>query len=64
MNYERFKVTLLERYDFTERGYCEKFREARLEGHKSPSQFIFRLKTVSPSGLSSRKWSKPWAWLI
>ena len=44
MNYERLKVALLERYDFTERGYREKFREARLEGHESPSQFIFRLK--------------------
>ena len=40
MNYERFKVALLERYDFTEQGYCEKFREARPEGHKSSSQFM------------------------
>ena len=44
MDYERLKVALLERYDFTERGYREKFREARPEGHESPSQFIFRLK--------------------
>ena len=44
MDYERLKVALLERNDFTERGYCEKFREARPEGHESPSQFIFRLK--------------------
>ena len=44
MDYERFKVALLERHDFTERGYREKFREARPEGHESPSQFIFRLK--------------------
>ena len=44
MDYERLKVAFLERYDFTERGYREKFREARLEGHESPSQFIFRLK--------------------
>ena len=44
MDYERPKVALLERYDFTERGYREKFREARPEGHESPSQFIFRLK--------------------
>ena len=35
------KVALLERYDFTERGYRQKFREARPEGHESPSQFIF-----------------------
>ena len=44
MNYERIKVALLERYDFIERGNREKFREARPEGHESPSQFIFRLK--------------------
>ena len=44
MDYERLKVALLERYDFTESGYREKFREARPEGHESPSQFIFRLK--------------------
>ena len=44
MNYERLKVALLVRYDFTEHGYHEKFREARPEGHKSLSQFIFRLK--------------------
>ena len=52
MDYERLKVALLERYDFTERGYREKFREARLEGHKTPSQFIFRLKNYFT------KWSK------
>ena len=44
IDHERFTVALLERYDFTERGYREKFREARPEGHESPSQFIFRLK--------------------
>ena len=44
MDYERLKVALLKRYDFTERGYCEKFREARPKEHESPSQFIFRLK--------------------
>ena len=45
MDYESFKVALLVRYDFTERGYREKFREARPERNKSSSQFIFRLKT-------------------
>ena len=46
MDYERLKVALLKRYDFTERGYREKFRELRPEGHESPSQFIFRLKKL------------------
>ena len=49
MDYERFKVALLERYDFTKRGYREKFREARPEGHESLSQFIFRLKNYFTS---------------
>ena len=40
MNFERLKVALLERYDFTEQGYREKFREPRPEGHKSSSQFM------------------------
>ena len=44
MDYERLKVALMKRYDFTEHGYHEKFQEARLQGHKSPSQFIFRFK--------------------
>ena len=44
MDYERLKVVLLERYDFTDSRYCKKFREARPEGHESPSQFIFWLK--------------------
>ena len=50
MDYERLKVALLERYDFIESGYREKFREARPKGHESPSQFIFRLKITSPNG--------------
>ena len=44
MDYKRLKVALLERYDFTERGYRKKFREARADEHEGPSQFIFRLK--------------------
>ena len=44
MDYERLKVALLERNDFTARGYREKFREARPEGHENPSQFILGLK--------------------
>ena len=44
MDYERLQTALLKRYDFTERGYREKFREARPQGQENPSQFIFRLK--------------------
>ena len=60
MDYERLKVALLEKYDFTERGYRENFREARPEGHESPSQFIFRLKNYftcrSGANLHGRGW--------
>ena len=59
VDYERLKVALLVKYDFTERGFREKFREARPERHESPSQFIFRLKNYF------MKWNKPsWVWLI
>ena len=44
INYERLKIALLVKYDFTKRGYHEKYREARLERHKSLGQFIFKLK--------------------
>ena len=44
MDCERLKVNLVERYDFSERGYRKKFREAIPEKHERPSQFIFRLK--------------------
>ena len=52
IDYEHVKVALLKRCDFTDREYREKFREARPEGHESPSQFIFRLKTISLSDRS------------
>ena len=44
IDYERLKVALLERYDFTDCEYCEKIRKAGPEGHESSSQYIFRLK--------------------
>ena len=44
MDCEGLKVALLVGYDFTERGYREKFREATPERHESPSQFKFKFK--------------------
>ena len=44
MDYERLKLTLLKRYDFTEFGYRRRFRDAKPEGQESPGQFIVRLK--------------------
>ena len=44
MDYERLKLALLKRYDFTEFGYCTRFRDAKPEGQESPGQFIVRLK--------------------
>ena len=33
MDYERLKLALLKRYDFTEFGYLRRFRDAKPEGH-------------------------------
>ena len=44
IDYERNQVALLVRYVVTERGYREKFREARPQGHESLSQCILWLK--------------------
>ena len=44
MDYEHLKLALLKRYDFTEFGYCRRFRDAKREGQESPGQFIVRLK--------------------
>ena len=37
------KKALLQRYDFTEQGYRERFRGAKPEGQESPSQFIVKI---------------------
>ena len=42
-NYDKLQKALLQRYDFTERGYRERFRGAKPEGQESPSQFIVRI---------------------
>ena len=44
MNYERLKLELLKRYNFTEFGYRRRFRDVKPEGQESPGQFIVRLK--------------------
>ena len=44
MDYERLKLALLKRYDFTECGYRRRFHDARPEGQKSPGQFRVRQK--------------------
>ena len=44
IDYERLKLALLKRYDFTEFGYRRKFLDAKPEGQESPGQFVVRLK--------------------
>ena len=44
LDYERLKAALLERYDYTKKGYRQRFREAKPEGAESPDQFIVRLR--------------------
>ena len=44
ISYDRLKLALLKRYDFTEFGYRKKFREAKPEGQESHGQFMVPLK--------------------
>ena len=44
MDYQRLKLALLKRYDFTEFGYRRRFHDAKPEGQESPGQFIVRLQ--------------------
>ena len=44
MDYERLKLALLKRYDFTKFRYRRRFRDAKPEGQESPDQFIVQLK--------------------
>ena len=41
--YDKLQKALLQRYDFTEQGYRERFRGAKPVGQESPSQFIVRI---------------------
>ena len=45
MDYERLKLALLKRYDFTGFGYRRRFCDAKSDGQESPGQFIIRLKS-------------------
>ena len=42
-DYDKLQKALLQRYDFTERGYRARFRGAKPEGQESPSQFFARI---------------------
>ena len=42
-DYDKLQKALLQRYDFTEQGYRERFRGAKPEGQESPSQFTVRI---------------------
>ena len=44
LDYERLKAALLQRYNYTEQGYRQRFREAKPEGAENPDQFIVRLR--------------------
>ena len=44
LDYERLKVALLQRYNYTEQGYRQRFREAKPEDAENPNQFIVRLR--------------------
>ena len=43
-DYDKLRKALLQRYDFTEQGYRERFRNAKPEGQESPGQLIVRIR--------------------
>ena len=44
LNHGRLKASLLQRYNYTEQGHHQRFREAKLEGSENSDQFIVHLK--------------------
>ena len=44
LDYERLKAALLQRYNYTEQGYRQRFREVKPEDAENPDQFIVRLR--------------------
>ena len=44
LDYERLKAALLQRYNYTEQGCRQRFREAKPEGAENPDQFVVRLR--------------------
>ena len=43
-DYNKLRKALIQRYDFTEQGYRDRFREAKPEGQESPGQLIVRIR--------------------
>ena len=42
-DYDKLRKALLQRYDFTAQGYCDRFKNAKPEGQESPGQLIVRI---------------------
>ena len=59
MDYERLKLALLKRYDFTEFGYRRRFCDAKPKGQESPGQFIVRLKNYLTKWVKLAKVEEP-----
>ena len=43
-DYDKLRKALLQRYDFTQQGYRERFRNAKPDGQESPGQLIVRIR--------------------
>ena len=43
-DYDKLRKALLQRYDFTEQGYRERFRNAKPDGQESPSKLIVKIR--------------------
>ena len=42
-NYEKQQKALLQRYDFTKQGYCERFKNTKPDGQESPDMLIVKI---------------------
>ena len=43
-NYDELKRTLLKRFQLTESGFRQRFKQSRILPHESPNQFVARLE--------------------
>ena len=43
-NYDKLEKVLLQKHDFAEQGYRERFEKAKQEGQESPSELIVRIR--------------------
>ena len=64
LNYDMLKVALLNRYNFTESGYRQRFRSAKPDNGESPGQFVVCLKNYLSKWIELSKTEKSFAGVV